>query len=513
MVHAKHPQRVLVWLSAVTSLFSGAAFSQDTDTESKDSSPSPEATPTPDSSPVDGAPTPATPDANSNPADAEKPTTQKKESERSDTEDEQGSIERQSKVKEQVKRKTKKAPLSNEISGTGFGIFGGADLGMIFTAPSSKLYKTIETSQLGFAPTLKFGGSVFTRRIALDFGLGLQYANYGGKLLSLPIINEDGELDFAPLNKSYNNSQTTLYIESAGRLRFKNKVQAGLLANVIFSTTSAGFTSLPGVEPPEKYVALIGPQVVYETPFKNYISRLTGSFTLSLTGTNRTAYIASIGAGLGSYLVSATTTVKTKSETRVRTKITREVIQLKAKEADVTDNISFIFDSQMVNFKLNSAELNPKSAGFLTALGEMFVRERDLWNQLLIEGHTDSRGSAAYNLKLSNQRAVSVLNQLQKAGIPRQSLEAAGRGSTQLLVTPERNEVDYARNRRVEIRILGLKDARALKKYVDEVQEKFFGKPAVTRSIPVPKPTTTEPSTEPQTPAWDPGLETPEKSE
>lgn len=426
--------------------------------------------------------------------------------------DDAAQVINQSEVKEKVDKKVKTTQVKGKISGTGLGIFGGVDLGLIFTAPKSNVYKLVESSQLGFAPIFKFGGSVFTRRIILDAGLGLQYAKYGGTLLALPLPDEFGDIEFRPVNTTYSNSQTAMYIETAGRLRFKEKYQAGLLANVIFSTKTAGFSSVPDLDQTEKYNAFIGPQFVYETTIKNYISRFNASFALSLTSSERSIYVASVGASVGSYIIDPVTVVKTQTERKFKTKVTREVIQLKAQSAEVTDNVSFIFDSQMVNFKLNSSELNPKSEGFINALGEMFARERDLFGKLVIEGHTDSRGSPAYNAKLSATRARAVLGQLEKAGVPRSSMEAAGLGSTQLLVNPEVNEVDYARNRRVEIRILGLKDARAIQKQVEEIQQRFFGKSAETRSVPIPQKSSPDTSSDPKAPpAWDPGLESQDK--
>lgn len=416
-------------------------------------------------------------------------------------------IQKQTKIKENISRKANTDKLAGQISGTGLGIFGGADIGIVFSVPTDKNYKKIESSQLGFAPVLKFGGSVFTRRTALDLAVGLQIASYGGTILALPGADADGNLEFVPLNEKYSYSQKAMYVEAAGRLRFNKKFQGGMLAQVLVSAESAGFTSLPKIEQSDKFMALIGPQFMFEGELKDYISRVQASFTMSLTGTNRTVYLASVGASLGAFLINPVTIVKTKSELRTQTKITRETIQLKAQRADVTDNISFIFDSQMINFKLNSAVLNPKSAGFLNALGEVFARERDIWGKLMIEGHTDSRGSADYNIKLSTARARSVLDALEKTGVARESMEAVGLGSTQMLVSPEVNDIDYARNRRVEIRILGLKDARSLKKYVDEVQEKFFGKPAETRTVPIPKPSMPSGSQVPAAPAWDPGLD------
>lgn len=408
-------------------------------------------------------------------------------------------------VSEWVDRKTSVSVMKDKISGTGFGIFGGADLGLIFSNPSSQLFKSVESSQLGFAPSLKFQGSVFTRRMVLDAGVGLQYARYKGGLLSLPVKDENDVIFFAPVNEPYSYTQTTFLVDTAGRLRINPKVQVGLLGQMLYSSKSAGFASLRDFQP-ERYIAFLGGQVVYESKLRNYISRVSGSFAVSLTGSNRTVYVGSLGASLGSFLINPVTTVKTQTETKTRTKVKREIIMLDARKADIADNVSFVFDSQMINFQLNSANLSEKSTGFVNALGELFVRERDQWSNIIIEGHTDSRGSEVYNKKLSTMRARSVLAQMEQAGVPREFMEALGRGASQMLISPETSEADYARNRRVEIRIVGLKESRKFREYVEELLEKFFGKSSDRRAAPLPK---VEPdaNTKLQSPAWDPGIE------
>jgi outer membrane protein OmpA-like peptidoglycan-associated protein len=424
-----------------------------------------------------------------------------------------GSINEETQVKEKVQRKTQKV-FKNEFSGTGFGIFGGADVALVFTSPSDKNFKLIESSQTGFAPVVKFGATVFTQRIILDADIGLHYSSYSGKILSLPNADDFGDVTFVPYNQPYSRSQLGMHVDAAARLRIQQAIQIGLAGGLIFSTDSAGFRSVPELEKGESYMALVGPQFIYEAPMGKYISRFGASFQMALTGSYRSVYLAGLHAGLGSFIINPRAVITTKKETRTRTKVTREVIQLKAQSAEITDNISFIFDSQMVNFKLNSADPNPRSAEFITALGEMFVRETQLWEKLRVEGHSDSRGSKVYNKKLSNMRAKSVADILVKTGVAADRIESEGLGAEQLLINPERNDVDYARNRRVEIKILGLKDARAIKKYVEELQAKFFGKKSAPPAMPIPQPTAPDPTApkEPQAPVWDPGLDTP-KSE
>ncbi len=71
-----------------------------------------------------------------------------------------------------------------------------------------------------------------------------------------------------------------------------------------------------------------------------------------------------------------------------------------------------------------------------------------------IYGHTDSRGSLAYNQDLSERRAMAVENYLVSQGVARARVEAKGYGETRLKCTPENTDADYACNRRVEIRLV-----------------------------------------------------------
>lgn len=72
--------------------------------------------------------------------------------------------------------------------------------------------------------------------------------------------------------------------------------------------------------------------------------------------------------------------------------------------------------------------------------------------RMLIVGHTDSDGSADYNMDLSNRRAVAAANFIAGEGIDRARVGTAGRGETEPIAT---NSSDDGRrqNRRVEIAI------------------------------------------------------------
>lgn len=71
-----------------------------------------------------------------------------------------------------------------------------------------------------------------------------------------------------------------------------------------------------------------------------------------------------------------------------------------------------------------------------------------------ISGHTDSRGSAEYNLKLSQKRAEYIKDMLVKKGIDPSNLVAVGRGMTEPVIPDAQEEAEHEQNRRVDIKII-----------------------------------------------------------
>jgi len=73
---------------------------------------------------------------------------------------------------------------------------------------------------------------------------------------------------------------------------------------------------------------------------------------------------------------------------------------------------------------------------------------------VVIEGHTDNVGKADANLKLSQQRAKSVLDYLASRGVDKKRLKSVGYGLTKP-VADNKTEEGKAKNRRVELVIKG----------------------------------------------------------
>ena len=105
-----------------------------------------------------------------------------------------------------------------------------------------------------------------------------------------------------------------------------------------------------------------------------------------------------------------------------------------------------------ITFATNSADLASSSYEELNRLVDLLKLNTQF--KVELSAHTDDKGADAYNLKLSERRANSVVNYLKLKGIPTNRLVAKGYGKTKPLV-PNTSDENRAKNRRVEFKIIG----------------------------------------------------------
>jgi OOP family OmpA-OmpF porin len=103
-----------------------------------------------------------------------------------------------------------------------------------------------------------------------------------------------------------------------------------------------------------------------------------------------------------------------------------------------------------VNFDFDSDVIRPESDQILSDLYDGLVAEGA--ERVLIEGHTSTEGSEEYNQDLSERRAQSVVENLIAKGFDGTKISAGGKGETEPLLSPERDESSRSLNRRVEIK-------------------------------------------------------------
>jgi len=101
-----------------------------------------------------------------------------------------------------------------------------------------------------------------------------------------------------------------------------------------------------------------------------------------------------------------------------------------------------------VLFGTDMARLN--SDGMRTAKKLAYVLQQNPQRTVLIEGFTDSTGSASHNQQLSERRATAVRNALQELGVARERIAIRGYGESHPIAS-NNTEQNRQLNRRVEI--------------------------------------------------------------
>ena len=142
--------------------------------------------------------------------------------------------------------------------------------------------------------------------------------------------------------------------------------------------------------------------------------------------------------------------VSTKGLTRSATLYVKLKIGIEQATPDKTITLSNIY------YNTGSFRINPGASTDLEKLVKFLKDNPGV--TIEIDSHTDSRGSASRNLKLSRARAQQVVEYLQKQSIAKNRLVAKGYGATRLVngckVGVKCTDAEHAKNRRTELKIL-----------------------------------------------------------
>lgn len=122
----------------------------------------------------------------------------------------------------------------------------------------------------------------------------------------------------------------------------------------------------------------------------------------------------------------------------------------------VGEGIAIAFDSALL-FGFDSAELSANARQNLRSLAESLQNYPN--TDLVIVGHTDSVGSAQYNMSLSQRRADSAANYLASLGVSRARLTTVGKGLHEPIASNE-TAAGRQENRRVEVAIYANEEYR-----------------------------------------------------
>jgi OOP family OmpA-OmpF porin len=103
-----------------------------------------------------------------------------------------------------------------------------------------------------------------------------------------------------------------------------------------------------------------------------------------------------------------------------------------------------------IQFENNSAKITPESEAHLSKYADFLKKYTNYTAEIV--GHTDSKGSEAYNQKLSQKRAETVVSDLVARGVDAKQLSSKGEGELNPIATNDTKEGRQA-NRRIEAKL------------------------------------------------------------
>lgn len=117
---------------------------------------------------------------------------------------------------------------------------------------------------------------------------------------------------------------------------------------------------------------------------------------------------------------------------RIVEKVVEKIVE---KPAAPTTDQSLIGLFDQIYFDFDSHEITPESGKILDKIAALFLQ--DTTRRYLITGQTDARGSSAYNQRLSEARARTIVNALAERGCPKDMMKWRGVGKKIAIATPE----------------------------------------------------------------------------
>ena len=126
-----------------------------------------------------------------------------------------------------------------------------------------------------------------------------------------------------------------------------------------------------------------------------------------------------------------------------------QIKQLRGLNAKQTERGTLVTFGDVL-FDFDQASLKANSRDSVTTLANYLIKNPD--RKVIVEGYTDSKGSASYNQGLSERRANAVKNALVRAGVEPSRIVAQGYGK-EYPVADNATSSGRAQNRRVEVTI------------------------------------------------------------
>ncbi len=279
----------------------------------------------------------------------------------------------------------------------------------------------------GVPTHLKFLGSYYAE--------GPWVAEIGGGLYNQVFLQSGGGAD----------TLQALELETSTRYILPERWSIGpvwstLTGNDRFSSNTKNWTSFFGV------------QVKRDIAWDNeYLVRMGGRFMtdVGVSGEqiNSAMFEVEIGLGEGSRQVSQPIVIE-------------EDRSIASHLANQAFSGPLIFDGPM-NFIENQPTMISSADKRAERLARALANNSHLFERIEIIGHADERGPDNFNQKLSERRAQNLAHKFRRAGLTSNRMIVEGRGSREPIAF-NNSETSWFKNRRVEVKLIGVKDQAAL---------------------------------------------------
>lgn len=311
----------------------------------------------------------------------------------------------------------------------------------------------VEDNRTGFFLGANTTVSASSESLILDAGFGWFYSELKGEDPPVEVVGSTGSPQTEVTRKI---GTQALYAELSPRLRFDD-LHVGPQMMILFGedttfSPEVGSTSVN---------AMIGGQIGYIYRAADFDLRFAVRYDTSITIANRQVHMIgfSVAYGLPMWTQQTKTIVKE-----------RRIVQVK--ERKVLQKVSvfrYALTSDLVNFEYDKDKIVPESLEFVRKLGDFLVQRSDLWTKIVIEGHTDSRGTDEYNMELSRRRSNAVARALAARGVDPSRLDVRAYGESRPIDVAE-SDLAMARNRRVELHFFGVADRAAMNEGLEQVR-------------------------------------------
>lgn len=193
-----------------------------------------------------------------------------------------------------------------------------------------------------------------------------------------------------------------------------------------------------------------GEKKISKTALGGLIGAGAGAGLGAIIGGKRNRTEVLVGTGIGALAGVAVGAYMDKQEKELREKTAGTGIEVVRNGDEILLNMP-----SKVTFDVDSAIVSPQFQPTLNEVARVLSQYEKTFVDVI--GHTDSTGSDAYNMTLSQRRADSVATYLSSNGVLRARIATQGYGETQPIASND-SETGRAANRRVEIKLVPVTD-------------------------------------------------------